>query len=96
MRGAWIEILEMPQFFRIAMSSLPVRGEWIEICRRRIPGRLIWSLPVRGAWIEITHRHGARQTLTPSLPVRGEWIEILSASSDSQYAIVAPCEGSVD
>ena len=74
MRGAWIEILEMPQFFRIAMSSLPVRG----------------------AWIEITHRHGARQTLTPSLPVRGEWIEILSASSDSQYAIVAPCEGSVD
>ena len=37
----------------VALSSLPVRGAWIEIgpCRRAIIRRV--SLPVRGAWIEI-------------------------------------------
>ena len=55
-RGAWIEILIVPQNAAKCHRSLPVRGAWIEIpassggwCAAGA------SLPVRGAWIEITH-----------------------------------------
>ena len=52
-RGAWIEMLEVPTPFG-SDASLPVRGAWIEIS-------IAWldyvdverSLPVRGARIEI-------------------------------------------
>ena len=53
-RGAWIEMLEVPTPFG-SDASLPVRGAWIEILYQW--GVYITanaSLPVRGAWIEIT------------------------------------------
>ena len=37
----------------VVVSSLPVRGAWIEIINREIANRVDTSLPVRGAWIEI-------------------------------------------
>ena len=36
-----------------AISSLPVRGAWIEMQRLPASFRRASSLPVRGAWIEI-------------------------------------------
>ena len=38
---------------KIAASSLPVRGAWIEMYYKGNGGGNQWSLPVRGAWIEI-------------------------------------------
>ena len=35
------------------MTSLPVRGAWIEIAVLVLIVRDVLSLPVRGAWIEI-------------------------------------------
>ena len=60
---------------RYTVTSLPVRGAWIEIFEVFCKKIAHLSLPVRGAWIEM---------LTPpspprkrwSLPVRGAWIEI--------------------
>ena len=52
MRGAWIEMYDLPTGI-YDVRSPPVRGAWIEI-RSDISGtHIIESPPVRGAWIEI-------------------------------------------
>ena len=80
------------------MSSLPVRGAWIEIIVPLFATRhRSTSLPVRGAWIEIVHIAATAHDGWQSLPVRGAWIEIdvlrINRSVDSH---VAPRAGSVD
>ena len=74
-RGAWIEILIVPQI-AAKYQSLPVRGAWIEIRLHDFANRPIRSLPVRGAWIEIPTVSRTRRR-HQSLPVRGAWIEML-------------------
>ena len=53
MRGAWIEIKSDKRELIDALSSLPVRGAWIEMQGVSRHNRQLVSLPVRGAWIEI-------------------------------------------
>ena len=77
------------------MTSLPVRGAWIEICTSSPCKVGFSSLPVRGAWIEIFW-HQYHNNHKASLPVRGAWIEIHVMILLRLCAIVAPCEGSVD
>ena len=77
------------------MTSLPVRGAWIEICTSSPCKVGFSSLPVRGAWIEI-FLHKYHNNHKASLPVRGAWIEIHVMILLRLCAIVAPCEGSVD
>ena len=60
-----------------AISSLPVRGAWIEILSTGYYVLGIMSLPVRGAWIEIANIVDADNEDLGSLPVRGAWIEIV-------------------
>ena len=57
------------------MSSLPVRGAWIEIFQPFAFSACFRSLPVRGAWIEI-FQPSRKWREKMSLPVRGAWIEI--------------------
>ena len=40
----------------LAILSLPMRGEWIEIMAAKKGGRGCASLPMRGEWIEIQSR----------------------------------------
>ena len=57
------------------LSSLPVRGAWVEI-RENIANLLTsTSLPVRGAWVEIPMTF-IKNWMAASLPVRGAWVEI--------------------
>ena len=77
------------------MTSLPVRGAWIEICTSSPCKVGFSSLPVRGAWIEI-FLHKYHNNHKASLPVRGAWIEIHVMILLRLCANVAPCEGSVD
>ena len=74
-------VVQMRQFFSskscVRLLSLPMRGEWIEICQgRRKTDRQRWSLPMRGEWIEIFPAP-PHKALIVSLPMRGEWIEIV-------------------
>ena len=73
--------------------SLPVRGAWIEIRRKRKScGTASRSLPVRGAWIEISAHRGTSRTRSRSLPVRGAWIEMLLSGSMSAVMLRrSPC-----
>ena len=55
MRGAWIEMAIWETQSR-EITSLPVRGAWIEISHSfNALNTLFSSLPVRGAWIEILY-----------------------------------------
>ena len=56
--------------------SLPPRGAWIEISKKRQIMSIVRSLPPRGAWIEIPIKCAIARPL-PSLPPRGAWIEII-------------------
>ena len=54
-------------------TSLPMRGEWIEMAALTGVNRVAPSLPMRGEWIEISTRR-AHPNGFASLPKRGEWI----------------------
>ena len=78
------------------ITSLPVRGAWIEMLSQiySLPSQS--SLPVRGAWIEIVPRPSVTPCSPWSLPVRGAWIE-MEVGVDSEVEVqVAPRAGSVD
>ena len=77
------------------LTSLPVRGAWIEIIFEGVEFPANLSLPVRGAWIEIeTQLNTAFRSA--SLPVRGAWIEIPLITVVGAKYNVAPRAGSVD
>ena len=85
----------LPTGILVNAESLPARGAWIEIPRRRENPPLVVSLPARGAWIEIAGR--GRYLLVPqSLPARGAWIEIAGLCYRYYPSGVAPRKGSVD
>ena len=60
----------------LAVLSLPMRGEWIEIPALKGLKAQPASLPMRGEWIEISIDVGEFVRASASLPMRGEWIEI--------------------
>jgi len=67
-RGEWIEIGSGSFTMRCGTTSLPVRGEWIEIINIFILHYTIMSLPVRGEWIEILvtlHGSMSQKCLSP-------------------------------
>ena len=76
MRGEWIEIDMSASDDPYRITSLPVRGEWIEIYNMNYNEADFMSLPVRGEWIEIGSLRSLSECCFWSLPVRGEWIEI--------------------
>ena len=74
------------------VSSLPVRGAWIEILSVMLLSEYLPSLPVRGAWIEIFRRLRGLLLCLLSLPVRGAWIEIkIDTSGYTQELSRSPC-----
>ena len=76
---------------RASITSLPVRGAWIEIATSSAVLPCIASLPVRGAWIEIFL---SRYPVQPhrSLPVRGAWIEMICLLTSSNSPVGrSPC-----
>ena len=80
----------------MALTSLPVRGAWVEmrtLLQSRQTGAA--SLPVRGAWVEITSVIRSLPSPSRSLPVRGAWVEIIRRASGLQPSRVAPRAGSV-
>ena len=68
------------------ITSLPVRGAWIEITRPPAAMCSRRSLPVRGAWIEILFAIALCLLHSLSLPVRGAWIEISRKQGKSASA----------
>ena len=91
MRGAWIEMLDIGEVGGENVTSLPVRGAWIEILQRRVLQNKRESLPVRGAWIEIEGEN-LQVLQKESLPVRGAWIEIIYRERNADCCIRrSPC-----
>ncbi len=74
------------------IPSLPMRGEWIEICPSPFEIVKKLSLPMRGEWIEIVRIIMHFCTVVLSLPMRGEWIEISpSRHRDLMRQCLSPC-----
>ena len=78
-----------------ALSSLPVRGAWVEISKTPCPKPRMVSLPVRGAWVEIGDGELLITHGRASLPVRGAWVEMIHFHFDVRVTSVAPRAGSV-
>ena len=57
------------------LTSLPVRGAWVEIAYNERCKSASTSLPVRGAWVEMENAVEDNGRVL-SLPVRGAWVEI--------------------
>ena len=71
------------------MTSLPVRGAWIEICTSSPCKVGFSSLPVRGAWIEIRRIIWSRWEKS----VRGAWIEIFLHKYHNNHKASLPVRG---
>ena len=81
---------------RTRLSSLPVRGAWIEIPGERDSGKVrCGRSPCGERGLKYSLKENYAQCFM-SLPVRGAWIEITMWSSRWKSAQVAPRAGSVD
>ena len=81
--------------FVVRQTSLPMRGEWIEISTVSPISRTPLSLPMRGEWIEI-NKDNVMLSDYVSLPMRGEWIEIRDDIIINVVRGVSPHAGRVD
>ena len=78
----------------VSSTSLPMRGEWIEISGGFVfSPEASWSLPMRGEWIEICCITDGKAMRLQSLPMRGEWIEIRSRWWTAADAASLPMRG---
>ena len=75
MRGEWVEIGLMVRR-SLQSTSLPVRGEWVEITHHQKPPQKIRCLsPCGESGLKYQIGNGEPRA-DLSLPVRGEWVEI--------------------
>ena len=92
MRGAWIEIAFSPGFAR-RLTSLPVRGAWIEMLQEYLYTILLFSRsPCGERGLKFYPRKRVGQA-SKSLPVRGAWIEIVSKKSPQKAIWSLPVRG---
>ncbi len=84
-----------PILTRQRVTSLPVRGAWVEIDKQPLLDLRATSLPVRGAWVEIErHRHIFRPDAGRS-PCGERGLKWLQRDYHGALDIVAPRAGSV-
>ena len=74
-------------------ASLPMRGEWIEICAECWRAYLVWRLSPCGESGLKLLRQNLSAPCCGSLPMRGEWIEIVASPTDFLRVSSLPMRG---